>query len=285
MRFAVALLTLCACNQVFGLDPTLPLNADAAYFDAPADAPFACPAIGVTPPFSKILHQIPQSCLKTTASLNTDRAFAECEQQQLAAGPAGGPLALVAGFELANGIHYDSPRVVPEGDQVVIRRWNISTVVGEVQLYDIGEAGQLTFVHEIKLPNNIATDSFVAFGAPSRGPKRRMFVRQNMLPLSEIELDETGASSVVASYTESDLGVTGFTGLPPSFTGDGLRIVFNAYNTQNGLFYADRLTTNDRFVAARVLMDVPNAADGFMTEQCERVYFSALGSVFWIQRN
>ena len=285
MRFAVAALTLCGCNQLYGLDQTTPLNGDARYFDAPADAPFACPGIGETPGFSKVLHQIPQSCLKTTASLNTDRAFAECEQQQLAMGPAAGPLALVSGFELANGIHNDSPRVVPEGDQVIIRRWNIATVVGQIQLYDIGETGQLTLVHEIKLPNNLTTDSFVAFGAPSRGPKRRMFVRQNNLPLSEIEIDETGASSVVGSYTESDFSVTGFSGLPPSFTGDGLRIVFNAYNNQTGLFYADRQTRADRFMTARILMDVPNAADGFMTEQCERVYFSALGSVFWIQRN
>ena len=48
-------LLLCSCNWVFGLEGTVPL--DAQYFDAPPDAPWACPAQGALPKFSPAIHQ------------------------------------------------------------------------------------------------------------------------------------------------------------------------------------------------------------------------------------
>lgn len=57
-----AVLVLAGCNAVFGIKDTR--QYDAAYFDAPPDAPFACPALGgPAPTFSPVLHQdVIQDC-------------------------------------------------------------------------------------------------------------------------------------------------------------------------------------------------------------------------------
>ena len=200
---------------------------------------------------------------------------------QIGEGPLDGPFTLVAGFELVDKHHFDAPRLAPEGDQVIIRDWDESTLVGRIGMY----SGQpLTFAYEIRLPNNETTDSFARYGSPSRGPKRRMFFRQTTTPLTELEVDDAGTSTVVGTYTEADLGVMNFAGLLPSMTPDGLRIVFFAAATASGIFYSDRETTADRFRPATLLMGVPGSSDVYMTENCDRLYFSALGSVLWIQQ-
>jgi len=286
MRFAVVTLVLCACNQLYGLEPTEPLPIEPVFFDAPADAPFACPPIGQTPQFSRLFHQIPQTCTEWTGSLISGKALAMCFQptMQIGQGPVEGPLAPIAGFETVNQVHFDAPRTLPDAEQVIIRRWDETTVFGEIRVYNRDANDALTYSHEIKLPS-AATDSFVRYGSPSRGPKRRMFVRQLSIPLTEIEVDETGTSTQVATYSETDLDVTSFAGLPPSMTGDGLRIVFSAAGpTMNGIFYSDRASLGDRFRAASLLMGVPSSSDAFMTDDCERMYFSGLGSILYVQQ-
>ena len=70
MRALACLLFVCGCNQVFGLRETVAI--DAQQFDAPLDAPYACPAIGLQPAFGKILHQsIPKNCVSYTTSRST----------------------------------------------------------------------------------------------------------------------------------------------------------------------------------------------------------------------
>ena len=284
MRFAVVALAACGCNQVFGLEQTI---GPSVYFDAPVDAPFACPPVGQTPQFSRLLHQIPQRCSELSASLIADQAIAMCFEptMQIAQGTAVGPLEQIAGFETVNRIHYDAPRLMPDGDQVIIRRWDEGTVVGEIRVYNRGADGVLTYSHEITLPSGAQTDSFVRYGSPSRGPSRRMFYRPNIGPLTELEFGPSGASTIAATYTEDDFGVTSFAGLPPSITGDGLRLVMYAGGPEgNGIYYSDRAMVTDRFRTASLLMNVPPAIDAFMTDDCERLYFSAINSLFWVQQ-
>jgi hypothetical protein len=284
MRFAVALLALCSCNEVWGLDKTIAVgNVDARYFDAPADAPFTCPPIGQTPQFSRLFHQIPERCTEYSSSATTGRALTMCfdPKMQIGEGPLDGPFTPIAGLETLNQQHFDAPRLVPEGDQLIIRDWNESTVVGRIGLYS---AQPLAFIHEIRLPNNMTTDSFVRFGTPTRGSKRRMFFRQLSTPLSEIEVDDSGTSTVVGTYTEADLGVTAFAGLLPSMTPDGLRIVYYGSSSESGIFYSDRGSISARFRPGTLLMGVPGSSDVYMTETCERIYFSAIGSLLWIQQ-
>jgi hypothetical protein len=287
MRFAPALLAICGCNQVFGLEQTIPVAGDAQYFDAPADAPFACPPPGQTPQFSRLLHQIPQNCIEYSPSAAAGRAFAQCYEprQQLAEGPLDGPFTPVDAFALAGGSHFDLAQLVPEGDEVIVRRWEDSSVVGRITVWHLDAAGTPTFDHDIQLPNNQTIDSFVKFGAPSRGPLRRMIVQNGTGDPMEIEFDATGASTLVASYKPADLGLTNIAGIAPALTPDGLRsVLYAASSTASGMFYTDRASLAETFRAASHLEHVPGAPDPYLTGACERLYFSSLGSIFWVQQ-
>ena len=282
MRFAVVALALGACNQLYGLEPT---ESIAVFLDAPIDAPFHCPNFGETPQFSRLLHQIPQTCVEWTGSLVSGKALAMCYEPllQVAQGPIEGPVVPIVGFETVNKVHFDAVRTLPDGDQVLIRRWDESSVVGELRVYNRGANDVLTYSHEIKLPDGRTTDAFIRVGSPSRGPMRRMFTNLTGLGLAEIEFDETGASTLIATYTEADLGVQQFTGLPPNITGDGLRMTFLGSGGANAVFYSDRTSVTEKFRGARPIVGVP-AIDSFMTDDCERLYFGALGSVLYVQQ-
>jgi hypothetical protein len=286
MRFTGVLLALCGCNQIFGLDQTVPVD-NTTYFDAPIDAPFTCPPPGMTPQFSRIFHQIPQRCSEYTASLTADRAVAMCFEptMQIAQGPVDGPLEPIAGFETVNKVHYDAPKLTPEGDEVVLRIWDEGTVVGRFAMYRF-EGASLVYEYDITLPGGQTIDSFARFSPPSHGPRRRMLVQNGASGgLEEIEFDTTGASIHIASYTTASLGVSSVAGIVPSLTGDGLHMVFFAAGlTSNGIFYDARESRDVPFGPASMLMNVPPTSDPFMTESCERIYFSALGSVLWVQQ-
>lgn len=91
-------------------------------------------------------------------------------------------------------------------------------------------------------PADEPTDSYVRFGTPSRGPLRRMMIRNTGQDYREIEVDATGASTAIGTYTASDLGVVSLIGVPPNMSPDGLRIVFLSADQDLGTItaYADR---------------------------------------------
>src|SRR5689334_19586163 len=100
MRRSCSVLLLVGCNQVYGLDPTR--ASDAAYFDAPIDAPYACPPIGTPPRFSRSFAQVvAQNCNNYTVSIS-GRALARCAfagDQRIAEGAIGERLEIAPGFE------------------------------------------------------------------------------------------------------------------------------------------------------------------------------------------
>lgn len=285
MRFAGLLVALCGCNALFGLDQTVPLTIDAHYFDAPPDAPFTCPAAGGTPQFSRLLHQIPQRCGEYATS-STGRAIAMCFEptMQLAEGPLDDTLTPIPEFAKSGPPNLDHARYAPEGDELIVRRWDDGSVSGRILVYRRND-GAWTYDHDIKLPNNQAIDSFVRFGSPSRAPNRRLLVRNTTSDFDEIEIDATGASTKIKTITPASIGLTNLAGIVPNLSADGLRmVVYGASSTMSGMFYTDRASLADSFRAATLLDDVPGAGDPFLSEDCSRLYFSAIGSVFWVQQ-
>ncbi len=281
----IIVLALCACTQVFGLDETHGVvPSDAQYFDAPADAPFACPPTGETPQFSRLLHQIPQSCRHYTASGPLGRATALCREPlaQVAEGPSEGPLSPVAGLADVGAQRFDLVRLVPEGDEMYVRHWDTGTVVGRIRRFRREADDTFTAATDVTL-QGATTDSFVQFGAPSRGPRRRMMLRNGTGALQEVEISETGVAQPIAVYTEAELGVDLLISLP-NLTPDGLHLVFSGQREEQHTYYSDRATLADRFSPGRRLANVPAANDTFLTEDCSRVYFSALGSILWVLR-
>ncbi|MBA3397711.1 MAG: hypothetical protein H0T89_34120 [Deltaproteobacteria bacterium] len=281
----VASVLLGGCTQVFGLAPTeqQPVT-DAAFFDAPADAPFACPPIGETPQFSRVLNQIVQSCGEYSATTE-GRAVALCTEpaNQLAEGPLDGLLIPIAGLEQTAELHVDFARYAPEGDELFVRSWTQSTTIGRIRVYR-RQAEGFVYTHDVALPGQ-TTDSFVRFGTPSRGPRRRMMVRNNAFAYQEIEFDAAGTAVLIASYVAADLGVTSITQSPPNLTPDGLRLVFAGSTTNaSGVLYSDRASLADRFQPGRLLPGIPINPTPFLTHDCARIYVSAIGYVFWVQR-
>jgi len=111
-----------------------------------------------------------------------------------------------------------------------------------------------------------------------------MFVRQSNA-FMEIEFDDTGVSTLVRSYTEDDFGLEALAGVPPGLSGDGTAaLVLGSTTSGSGFYYFNRQTPGDRFGPPTLVSDVPGPSDPFMTENCERLYFSGLGNVFWLQQ-
>lgn len=284
----VALLSMGACNWIYGLDGTkLEPVPDAAYFDAPADAPFTCPPPGGSPVFSRLLHQIPQTCSYYETSAATGRATAMCSDgvtSGIAIGPADGTLTRVPMFEQIGANRLDLPHLAPEGDQLFVRNWNTGTLTSKLRVYAIA-GDTFTMSHEVTIAG-VTFDTSMKFGRPSAGPVRRMFFHNSgVSPLAELSVEPSGAARQVRTYTPAQLGVeTVFA--PPSLSADGLRIVF-AGGTSMGskLYYAARPSIDEPFVpGAAHIADLAYNVDPFLTEDCGRLYFSAIASVFWIQQ-
>lgn len=286
----VWLSALCGCNQVYGLDKTESAPViDAQYFDAPADAPFTCPAIGMTPGYSRVLHQIIQNCKEPSVS-TTGRAVADCSEPvyQIAEGPVGEPLVPVAGLEdttsSSETIKIHHARYAPEGDELMVRIVRqAATNTGRIVVFARSGAGFVES-HDVTLSWQML-DSLVTFGTPSRGPRRRMFVYDVTNAYQEIEFDSTGVATLVDTYTAANLGVASITSFAPNMTPDGLRAVFGGVvGGESADLYIDRANLGQRFSTGRVLPNLPFTSTPFMTDDCARIYFSGFGSMFWVQQ-
>src|SRR4051812_8468463 len=124
-RLGLVVAALAGCNSVLGNDRAF--TRDARYFDAPVDAPFACPAAGSSPAeLSPELHGVfIQDCLDY--SFQGDRASASCTDvggiRQIYEGPRDGPLTLVAAIrEDSLTVLHDQPRLSPDGTRLYARR-------------------------------------------------------------------------------------------------------------------------------------------------------------------
>jgi hypothetical protein len=267
------------CNQIFGLSATQPI--DAAYFDAPADAPFACPPAGVVPRFSKLLHQaVFQRVVQYTTSATTMRAMGY--------GPAGvveGPVDDVMTFVPGTGdpaclscSHVDLPRLTPEGDGFygVLSGMTIPAHLG---LYR-RNGNMLVEVHPFTTPLGTYISSV------SRGPFRRIVIYGGDANFHEHSIDDTGGSSeILPPYTPLELGVESMH--DAMLTADGLRMVFPgqlAGRMGESTFYADRPDLGSRFRTAVELAGIPVVDGAFVTEDCARIYLYGLDSVFYAQR-
>jgi hypothetical protein len=290
MRAGGALvLTVCAgCNQWYRLDSTqLEPQRDAAYFDAPIDAPFTCPPPGGSLEFSRLLHQIPQTCNTFELTAAMDIATAYCSDQmpsQISSGPVDGPLKPNASLVSIGSNVLDNPHLAPEGDQLFVRNWDRNTVVGFVRVYD-RTGDSFTLAHDVTMAGT-TWDSFVKFGRPSAGPIRRMFLQNpSSSSLTEVSIDGSGVATAMHTYSYDELGTT-YVFTMPSLSSDGLRIVFEAsLGSINGIVYSDRASIDDVFRAGTLVPDIPPTVDPFLTEDCARLYFSAIGNVFWVKRS
>lgn len=268
----------CGCNEVFGLRQTIAI--DAQQFDAPADAPYACPPPGAQPMFAALLYQvIAQNCISYTTSATTNRAAAYClDIDAIADGVIDGVPEKTVMTPEGN---FDWPRLTPEGDEMWVRRRDGT---GKIAVYGYTSEHQWTWIRDLALASTGVDDIITT---PSRRVDGvRHFLHYAFSERTLYEYTDDGATQTfVRAYDATALGI--YFVQFPNLDADGLRLVFVGQGVDTNFaqtFYADRAQLADPFVAALPLTTAPVAYDPFLTADCSRLYTSGLGSIFYARQ-
>jgi hypothetical protein len=279
------LVCLCACNQIFGLDET---HGFTRVFDAPIDAPFACPPPGQTPAFNTAPHQVQlfPGCNGYVLATDAGLALALCSNS-IVQGAIDSPMTPVADLTStdSNVLRY-APRLSPEGDQVVVAETQQSPLVRQYVRYLHGGGDHWTRNDVLVMPSMLPPIAWLS--GPTRGPARRLLAVGSDDSIYELVDDGSPNLQLRATYTAAMLGIHNLTA--PQLSPDGLRIVVAATqadamgNVLQAVWYTDRATLDDSFRPADPMPTVPVISDPFMTADCSRVYFTGIGSLWFVQR-
>lgn len=284
----VALL-LAGCNAIFSIKDTR--QVDAAYFDAPPDAPFSCPAVGAAPPrFSRLLHQ---ETIQTCASYSTNDV--------LASGSCTGS------DGVSNLIMVGPPHAVLVPDPTLPQSQTMAAPVtyfenpfpstDGTRIYVTHAHGELNFEYTIDIYQHDASGWTAAGTLPartvnpllqsvSRAPTGDRIVILDGADQVELVSDGSGGYTPVNDHPMSDLGLVYVSQI--SLSGDGLHAVVagqvQGTNT-TAMFWTDRASTEDWFVPVKPIIDLPALASFSLAEDCSRLYFPALGSIIYLQQD
>lgn len=282
MRWLATLVAVCGCNQVFDLRTTQLVDSSVR-LDAAVDAPAVCPPVGTQLRVTGSLTQVVrQTCYGYTASVSTRIAVANCydtTNQSYTYKPMEGRLDDTLGpikVELAStDSTLDLPKITPEGDQVYFRTYTANGYA--VTVYHRDPDGVLR--SSGLLPIADAGTNFIT--APTRGPNRHLIITSGS-SFAEYADDGAGNWPLVGSTTFAQLGLS--LASNPSFTADGLRLFFSGYlmgGSEYQIMYTERTDINGTFGMPHVVENMPGQIyDTYMPEDCSRLYFIALGSVF-----
>jgi len=275
-RRFVLLMALSACNSALGLEQTHLVDAP------PPDAPARCTPAGA-PLFSPLVTQVVLADCRDYTLAN-GRAVATCfdlvspaYRPTTGEGPIDGPLepAKIEPTGVDNLLL--SPRLSPEGDLFVIEATRLSVPL-KASVYTRDDAGW-RWARDLPFVLTMYRDQI---GAPSRAPGRRLMITTQGAVVEAVEADN-GAWTTIP-YTAAELGVREVKSAV-NLSADGLRAVFSAATEagEERVFYASRLDPTTKFAGATAL-DVPYVTDAFLTEDCARLYFNGVGSIFYAQQ-
>ena len=259
---------------------------DAQQFDAPADAPYTCPQIGTTPTFSGLYHQLlEQSCSGYTSSQRANLATVECADSYnfdvVEEGAIDGALTPSV-FAASGPSPSRAPELGPDGDVMLAQDNDPLMGTTTIALYTRLN-GVWSFSEDVLAVPNISEVP----SEPTRGATDRRFLLYPSLTggaFDEIVETSPGMWSNVTTHTALELDISSWN--HPSLSPDGLRIVFSGSpsgTTTPRVLYADRATVDDPFHAATAISQ-PDADDPFLTEDCGRLYFDALETIFYVQQ-
>lgn len=265
---SAALLSIAACNQVFGSREVE--TAPAQIFDAPIDAPFACPPIGTTPHFSPFLHQLSVTGC-THYSETSGFAVADCEI-------AGAHTAMIAQIgdtlepaaNVVTSLLGLTPRLSPDGQRLYI---HLGTQLAEYTRASTDWLGPV--MTSVPLTGNAG---FSTVGSAA-GVDRIIVPTNNSPPRLDEWERRDGMWMLISQTLPADLGIVSGLGAI-AMTSDGRRLVVSG---ADGTAYTDRDSIAGTFRRIEML-EAPSSVDTFMTDDCARVYVSGLGSTFYAQQ-
>jgi hypothetical protein len=272
------------CNQIYGNDSAK--LVDARYFDVAPDTPFACPSIGtLAPRFLNVAEQaLLQDCFDFAYSETAGRGLAICRDDLgrtfLGEGPIDGPMTPAAGIDQAPML-FLNVRLGADGDVAVIFSEDRQPFAQHIATWRRDASGWT------KRADFAPVSQYQGFSTPSAGPNPHMVAftaTTTSATLHELELDGADMWREVSTTSSTQLQVSGVPGSGTSLTPDGLRLVFSAVTSSgSGLAYSDRESLTGTFGPA-TLLPVPSSSDPFMLPDCSRLYFSAVGNVFYVRQ-
>jgi len=282
------IVALCGCNQVFGLDDTRLIDASVTHHDAPIDVLATCPPIGTVPRFSTGLNQVvTQNCSSYSVSTTTGLAVATCYDAsqwwpQVSEGQPDGSLLPARGFPDPTQVSMTSVRLTPEGDQLYVDAYDYTLWTHAFRTYQRLADG--SWQRGADLPFTATGSTFL--GGPTRGPTRHLLVTTAGGPPSvdEYVSDGSGGWNLQLHVQPADLGLSNL--YTAQLSGDGLRMIAYAErvgDTAYQVLYADRPSPTVPF-GLMAPLGVPLVSELFMTEDCGRLYFPALSSIFYTRQ-
>jgi hypothetical protein len=275
MRAAAFLVLLCACDQLFGLQTTIQI--DAQFFDAPADAPFACPPIGTTPQYNPYVTLIAANgCVMYSPSFGTGHGVGLCDGD-IYEGPFEGPMKLVVANSDPNSF-LDLPRLSLDGKHLYVRKTSFSTGVTSILAYASDSNGNWTPAPSPGLPAqpNLWFSTFVR----AVDGDRVMLSTPGGGTLDEWT-NAGGAWHQLATHPATELGVQSVD--VTTITSDGLRLLFRDASVldEDPQLYSDRPDQSSPFRPGQPLAGVPpRLGDATMADDCSHVFFTGLSALF-----
>ncbi|HTL34686.1 MAG TPA: hypothetical protein VL326_16270 [Kofleriaceae bacterium] len=291
LALLLALAHLSGCNQVFGLDDTRLVDASHPFFDAPPEPPPGCPPAGTQLVFAAGLTQVVfQNCRQYIPSFTPGSAIAMCEEDNgsFSYGRVDNGL-LPAEFDvpcaqLPNSCY--QIRSMPEGSDALLSWFEDATLSTKLTRLRRDAEGKWHSIGAFTAPfaSSFLNDDW---SQPTRGPERRLIVNAPISnPVRELKATEPYDTWVeVDRYTMAQLGTLSMTS--PRLTADGLHLVFKGQPPSapmQQLMIADRASITDRFNPAMTVPGIPLVDDAVLSDDCERLYFYGLESIFYQKR-
>jgi hypothetical protein len=258
------LLALVGCARILGVPDVT--QRDAAFYDTMTDAPSLCP-IGAPPSFDhgELVQFLDQACMEISIS-DDDRVIANCSG--ISEGVAGSTLAIAPGLQPGGNVRYTSARIAPEGNLATVVRTTAVAVGPDIHEAIIARRDSNGWTPiETLAPLDASHVS-----QPTRGPNAHVLVTVDVT--AEIhELVDSG----VGWEDRNTFKLPQYDNSSIQLSPDGLHLWW----VQSGLKWADRPTLNDVFVERGVVPGTDNFQDGFITPDCNKVYFATLDRL-WI---
>ncbi len=279
-RVRLAMLVLvCGCNQILGLSKTNP--AGPAFYDAPLDAPFACPMIGSDlPTFTGVLvQQILQDCAQYSPSDMSGRAVATCSNPDGSTYVGEGAIGEMLSFALQPATLLPQPRLSSDGNTLYVRD-GLGVGVAIIAYVRAGTAWSRDTTADLgAIPNVTAASTFM------RGPDGDHV----LLVAATDELleygHEGGSWHQTSAHSAAELGVAFVEGITVTSDGRHALVLGGNSGSIRDTMYTDRAGLDAPFrPATRIEGLFGNAQDATLTDDCARVYFTGLGSVFYVQQ-
>jgi hypothetical protein len=266
------LLALAGCNQIFGLPETTHVGD---YYDAHVDAPYACPPLGGTPQFGRVLEQLVIQPVVNYSETLSGRGVGVCidssGRHSVCEGPIGMPLAPIPSATPST-LFGLVARMTQDGERILVLP--IDTV-GQINIY---RRGDTTWTTEAPFPVTGVAD-LSPLAATATGNRVLLRTSANGSVYEEWS-DDTGVWQRAVVHPLANIAPLAYT---LRVTADGLHAVVHTGDLKQ-TYYTDRPTVNDQFRAATLLADTPRDVELYLTNNCSRLYAAGLGSVFYAKQ-